>query len=325
VLEIVPIPQIVKLEETPGYLVGVVNLHGRVVPIVDMNLRFGYPPEGYRLTDCIVFLERQGKTVGLLVNEVFNVQEFDEGNFVPTSECGTNIGEATCEPDSWFVLGVTTFGMRMVMVLDVESFFNVSQSLADRDGGVESLQANTTTLVQPNYTAQEIGEIRERTIKLAQVYACDELTDSLPHAVVQIGEEFFSIELQVIREFAEVHDLTPIPCCPEHIIGQINLRGDLLTIVDVSKLLGLPPRQYRTNRKVVIMNDAKLAVGIVVDELVGVVDLNMKDLVPNLQSAGLQNREYRRGSMSDGPRTLSLIDLAALLSQRSLIVNEKPS
>jgi purine-binding chemotaxis protein CheW len=325
VLEIVPIPQIVKLEETPVYVVGEVNLHGRIVPIVDMNLRFGYPPEDYRLTDCIVFLERQGKTIGLLVNETLVVEDFNEGDFVPMSDYGANVEEAASESAPRFVLGVTTSGKRMVMALEVENLLNLSQSLANRNSGVQSHHANSSTLSQLNYTSQETAIIRERTIKLGQVAESDELTASIPHAVVRLGEEFFGVELGVIREFAEVHDLTPIPCCPEHIIGQINLRGDLFTIIDASKALGLPPIKESENRTLVIVNDTKLAVGIVVDELLGVADVNIGDLSPSLRGTGVQDRAYYRGSVSHGARTLSLIDLEALLRQGSLIVNEKPS
>jgi len=325
VLEIAPLPVISRLEEAPIYVIGVVHLHGRIVPIVDMHLRLGYAKQAYRLEDCIVFLERQGKTIGILVTEALAVQDLDEREFAPMSDYGAHAGVAEPELDHHFVLGIATWGEKMVMVLHVETLLHVSQSLADRYGSSESLNSNAETPVPAEITPGEASILRERTIKLAQLAVNDERAASLPCAIARIGEEFFGIELEVVREFAELRHVTPIPCCPDHVIGQINLRGDLITIIDVSKTLSLPPLQRDVDRRVVVMNDSKLAVGVVVDELLGVVYLNTGDVSPAHRTSGSLDQGYRRGSVTDGPRTLSLIDLPALLRQRSLLVNEKPS
>ncbi len=49
VCEIVPLLEIIPLEETPAYVVGVINLRGRIVPVADLNLRFGHPAQRFRL------------------------------------------------------------------------------------------------------------------------------------------------------------------------------------------------------------------------------------------------------------------------------------
>ena len=42
--------------------------------------------------------------------------------------------------------------------------------------------------------------------------------------------EYFGVELELVREFSDMYNLTPIPCCPEHIVGNMNLRGNIVTI-----------------------------------------------------------------------------------------------
>ena len=51
-------------------------------------------------------------------------------------------------------------------------------------------------------------------------------------AVVELGDELFGVELAAVQEFCEIVQLTPIPCCPPHILGAISLRGDLVTLID---------------------------------------------------------------------------------------------
>jgi purine-binding chemotaxis protein CheW len=143
--------------------------------------------------------------------------------------------------------------------------------------------------------------------------------------VVRIGKEFFGIALDVIREFANLRNVTPIPCCPPHVLGQMNLRGELITIADIRNALGLDGIQNIEDRKVVVMNDSKLAAGVVVDELLGVIYPTDNDLSLTSQTAGPLEHVHRYGYVADGPRTLSLIDFPSFLRRGSLIVNEKPS
>ena len=56
--EVVPFLALVPIEEQPGYVLGVANLRGSVVPVVDLDLHFGRPAQTRRRSDCIVVLQR---------------------------------------------------------------------------------------------------------------------------------------------------------------------------------------------------------------------------------------------------------------------------
>jgi purine-binding chemotaxis protein CheW len=324
VVEIVPLPEITKLEESPGYVLGIVNLHGRVIPVVDMHMRFGYSPQAYGLEDCIVFLERLGKTIGVVANEAQVVQPFEPSDFASMSSYGFEVGEAIAPHDPQFIFGIATWGGKLVMGLNVENVLDLSQGLATRASDAFEVQAGSS-LATAIRTPEAIAILRERSNKLAQESKFDEGAGSSPLAVVRIGEEFFGIGLDVIREFADLRNVTPIPCCPDHVLGQMNLRGDLITITDIGKALGILPSRKSPDRRVVIVNDANLAVGVIVDELLGVITPSQQHFSSRSGTSRPVDQEFRKGSIMDGPRTLSLIDLSILLRQESLIVNEKPS
>ena len=65
-------------------------------------------------------------------------------------------------------------------------------------------------------------------------------TERIPLAIIQLGAECFGVGLDVVREFSHLRRVTAIPCCPSHIAGNMNLRGDILTLVDIRGLLNIP-------------------------------------------------------------------------------------
>ncbi len=152
----------------------------------------------------------------------------------------------------------------------------------------------------PDATPQEQAVFRERARSLAQALESQEQDEMPPLAVVRLGEELFGIDLQAIREFAELRSVTPVPCCPAHIVGQMNLRGDLITLLDIAGALGLPPTPGKANRKVVVVNSAELGAGVLVDEVLDVLSLRAADVSPAPASARAPGQEYLRGATPYG-------------------------
>lgn len=312
-----PLPEIVRLDGTPGYVVGVANFRGQIVPIIDLNLRFGHTPPPYRLEDSVVILERGDIVVGMIVNEVRNVRDIALDERTPVPEYGT---EAPL--DARFLTGLLKSGEQIVMLLHLENLLRLPESLNDRLDTAEILPPAEKGAFCPDATPQERAEFRERAVLLAQPLENQEQTDLLPLVVVRIGAEYFGIELSAIREFAELSSVTPVPCCPEHVVGLMNLRGDLITIVEIAGALGLPSERGRTDRTVVVMQSADLGAGALVDAVLDVTYLPPAERT--LTAARTPGREYLQGTAPYGAQILSLLDLPNLLMQQSLIVNENP-
>ena len=315
VREILPLPEILPLEDTPDDIVGVANLRGEIVPIMDLNRRFGHPSQSCRLDDCVVVLERSGSAVGMIVNEVQTVRDIAPEERAPLPAYG-----AEARPDSRFLTGLVKSGEQVVMLLHLENLLCLSQSLKEAPGAEGTLP----DAFRSDPTPMEKAVLRERARELARTPEGENQARLPPLAVVRLDEEFFGIPLQAVREFAELRNVTPVPCCPEHVVGQMNLRGDLITLVDVAGFLGLRPSHGREGRKVVVVNDAELRAGVLVDELLDVLSPRAADGTTALSTTRLPGSEYLRGTAPYGSRMLSLLDLPALLRQDALLVNEKP-
>ena len=171
----------------------------------------------------------------------------------------------------------------------------------------------------PDATPAERALFRKRAMALRET-AADEEGTRLGLAVVELGGEYFGVELAAVLEFCDIAELSPIPCCPQHILGAMSLRGEMITLIDPSSALNLPPAAR--GGKAVVASLGEQAVGLAVDQVHDVVYLRDEEL----QAAPAALRELCGVSITgtaayDG-RTMTILDLPALLAREEWIVNE---
>jgi purine-binding chemotaxis protein CheW len=166
---------------------------------------------------------------------------------------------------------------------------------------------------------EERAVFRERALSLAQAQADKEAAGLVPIAVVELNGEYFGVGLELVREFTGIRHLTPIPCCPGHIVGNMNLRGNILTLVDIRNLLGLPD-----DSQVIVASLGELAAGVVVDQVYDIVYLDPGNLSPAPTAIHRAGDKYLDGTAPYGGKMMAILNLGTLLSAESLIVNEEP-
>lgn len=83
VTEIIGIQSITDVPDMPSYIKGVINLRGNVIPVMDVRARFNLPTKEYEERTCIVVVNVDDKTVGLVVDKVNEVIDIPEGNIEP--------------------------------------------------------------------------------------------------------------------------------------------------------------------------------------------------------------------------------------------------
>lgn len=82
VTEIIGIQTITKLPELPDYLKGIINLRGKIIPVMDIRLRFRKVPVEYSDRTCIIVIDIDDLSIGLIVDNVSEVLTIDEQNIV---------------------------------------------------------------------------------------------------------------------------------------------------------------------------------------------------------------------------------------------------
>ena len=111
---------VTRVPYTPAYLLGVMNLRGMIVPVIDLRTRFGLPRRRADSSTVVIVMRiragRGEKTIGLVVDAVSDVYNMPPGGVKPTPELGGAGGSAA----GACVRGLITVDEKMVMVLDVD-------------------------------------------------------------------------------------------------------------------------------------------------------------------------------------------------------------
>lgn len=112
VTEIIGIQQITEVPEMPSYVRGVINLRGKVIPVMDVRLRFGLPARDYDERTCIVVVNIDDKSVGLVVDQVSEVADIAEGQVEPPPYLSKGHGSS-------YIRGMGKINDKVKILLDV--------------------------------------------------------------------------------------------------------------------------------------------------------------------------------------------------------------
>jgi purine-binding chemotaxis protein CheW len=140
--------------------------------------------------------------------------------------------------------------------------------------------------------------------------------------VVGLNEEFFGVDMELVREFADIRGLTPIPCAPPHIVGNMNLRGNILTLVDIRGLLDMPATGTPSAGKVIVAALGDLSAGVLVDDVFDIAFLKPSDIWPVPSAVQKAGERYLKGTAPYGDRMMTILNLANILASEKLSVEE---
>ncbi|MGL4773754.1 MAG: chemotaxis protein CheW [Clostridium sp.] len=126
--------------------------------------------------------------------------------------------------------------------------------------------------------------------------------------VFKLGNEHFAVETDKVQTIKEIMGITKVPKAPVHIKGLINLRGSIISLVDLNLLLNVAASEEQKNIIVLSVNNEEI--GITVDEVEEVIDIEEK-LLKKLDSTETQN--YIKGIVNYNEKLLTIIDIDKLL------------
>jgi purine-binding chemotaxis protein CheW len=326
---IIWLPELTVLEEYPSSIAGAFNLHGTIVPVMDLTIRFGRPPQRYNLSDRIIILsipeyEVRGRKcgprlLGIIVHDVHEITDIREEEIERPP-----FPEREVEPHPYFVRGAAKAGEKIVMIVDpakiLDFDFTLQESaIAESEIGPES----ASRYFCPEAVQEEKEIFHKRAFELQQALDREDPTKLIPVAVIGLNGEYLCVELATVREFSKLRNFLPVPCCPEHIAGNMNLRGNVLTLVDIRTLLNTQTGRPTESTKVVIADTGDIHAGIVVDEIFDVVYLKPMDITPVPSVAGAIGKKFIKGTAPYGNQMMAMLDLEEILRWEGLVVNEE--
>lgn len=126
---------ITPLPNAPGFIKGVLNLRGTIVPIIDLRKKFSLPEVGYTKFTVIVVVQVQGKIMGFVVDAVSDVLNVAGTDIQPTPDLYGQV-------DTSFINGLARTGEKIVILLDIEKVLTAAETAGVAQAAVEAASMN---------------------------------------------------------------------------------------------------------------------------------------------------------------------------------------
>lgn len=133
-----------------------------------------------------------------------------------------------------------------------------------------------------------------------------------------IGNALCGIDITDIQEInKQTMDLTSVPKAPDYVAGVLNLRGMIVTVLDIGKKLGLAPLELNPKSRNIIVHYHDEHVGILVDQVSEVLSANADDIEPAPANLGEMQGHFFTGVLKTDKHLIGILDIKAALSERT--------
>ena len=146
---------------------------------------------------------------------------------------------------------------------------------------------------------------------IAQNLAEDEV---MQWVTFQLENETYGINVMQVQEVLRYTEIAPVPGAPEYVLGIINLRGNVVTVIDTRSRFGLPSGDVSENSRIVIIEAEKQVIGIMVDSVAEVVYLRSSEIDAAPAVGTEESAKFIQGVSNRDGQLLILVDLNKLLS-----------
>jgi purine-binding chemotaxis protein CheW len=123
VREIIGLMDITAVPQVPDYVKGVINLRGKVIPVVDLRLKFGMPRQEYTKETCIIVINVNNTLMGIVVDHVCEVLDISKDNIEPAPSFGSKL-------HTDFITGMGKIGDKVKILLAIEKVLTEDVTLA---------------------------------------------------------------------------------------------------------------------------------------------------------------------------------------------------
>lgn len=137
-----------------------------------------------------------------------------------------------------------------------------------------------------------------------------------------LAQERYAIESRYVRDVYPLEHLTPLPCTPAFVLGIVNLRGEIVSVIDIKKFFELPEKGLTDLNKVIVLESGAMRFGILADVIFGVHHISTNDIQPSLPTLTDIRADYLKGVT---PQRTVVLDAEALLADQNIIVQEQVS
>ncbi len=174
--------------------------------------------------------------------------------------------------------------------------------------------------IMDNERKKKILKERARNLAIVEEENSCNKENQINFLVFSLAQEKYAIDLAYISEVIYIKDITPLPCTPEFILGIINIRGKIISVIDIRRFFGLKDKGISNLNRVIILRDGDIEFGILTDEIYGNTLINIESLQTDIATITDVPDNFIIGIGKDN---LIVLDINELLKNERIIINEE--
>ncbi|MBF0208763.1 MAG: chemotaxis protein CheW [Oligoflexia bacterium] len=303
VQEIIKLPEITHVPNTPSYIEGIGNLRGSILPIVNLRKKLGLVAKDSDDKTRVVVLNVGGISTGFIVDSVSEVMHVEKNTLEkpPTTVSGV---------EGQYLRSIAKIdnGKRLVLILSED------QVLPELAKIIKAAAAAATNGDQSKEKSAMESNMIHRQEETEQV------------VTFKVANEGYALDIMRVKEIIRVTEITPVPKAPNYIVGVMSLRNQLLPIMDLRVLFDQKnlkeemgqeiSQQKLDNQRIIVVDIDGVLTGIQVDSVSHVLTLEKKSIEPPpvIVSNEQSSRIRGVGKLDNGKRLLMLLNEDGLIS-----------
>lgn len=304
------LPELSPIEAAPPWFVGLVNWHGEVIHILDLSLRFQHTPKQYSIQTSVVLVRTPEMRCGIVVDLVYDLIEAPSESIVDR-ELIVPVDFSAEYAD--LISGEIKLNDEVLLILNLQELLTTKigqNALHQQQASVDMVHV--------------MGDLGHEAIFKARMHQLALPLDNRQHdgteiyAIVLIGGIQYAIDIKYIAEFSHLNQCVPLPCCPPYILGVVNLRGEIIAVVDMCPLLKI--QNIVDRQEMVILQSESKKIALAVQKVLDFRYFDRRSIL-EIQDAEEQHAQCKSLLKVDGG-VAGVLDIEAILLGNSLEINE---
>ncbi len=308
--EILEMVEITSLPDSPDFVEGVINLRGKIIPIIDLGKVCNIERKEKDVTQLHIIIVRIEKLItGLIVDRVNEVLKIDS-LLIETPSDGLSLTQ--------FLSGVAKLEKEIIFVLDLNKIFDFQKKAFLIKVNREKIKEQKKEKIETTAITKSI--LHERAINIAETKQVSKSKKRVRQILsFSLGEEWYGLRIKFVKEILCLSNITSVPFAPRCVMGIINLRGEIVAVIDIRKMLDLPREEELLNKPHVVIVDAyKKLVGFWVNKIGDIVDFLPSAIVPPLSTLEKSKVGFIEGEIEfeKENRLITLLNLENIMNHK---------
>lgn len=324
--EVIKLPMLNVPENLPEHIVGIINLRGNIINILDIRKLLGIPEKEYAIDNCVLVITHNEITFGLIVDSVNNVINisYDQISITPYGMKDMhNLIKSVAKTNDG-LLGILNLDFISEIVSSTIESFDLPNGKPIKHIPISFHHPNK---LLPSFAndvkSLEVFQRRAKDLQNELNLSIEkEKTSDMRFVTFLLNNELYAISLKYIREFSKIINLALIPCVPEFYIGLSNLRGEFIPVLDIKGFLGISKTEITDKSKIIFVRSSKMQIGVLVDEVFDIITVS-SEKINKASVLQVDKSKYTSGDMIfDDKQVVNIFDLEKFLLDERLIIEE---